>query len=170
MPKGIEIERKYIIYMPDIELLAAFRGYTVSRITQTYLNSDDGSTLRVRKREYDDHISYTETRKIRIDNMSVEELEREITEDEYLFLIESAREDSTPISKTRHTFEYMGHTIEVDIYPQWSRFCIMESELESRDEEVAYPSVIKILCEVTGDKRYSNAGMAREFPEEPENK
>lgn len=168
MPKGIEIERKYIIHMPDAELLSAFRGYTVSRITQTYLNSGDGSTLRVRKREYDDHTSYTETRKIRIDEMSVEELEREISEEEYLFLIDSPREDSSPITKTRHTFEYMGHTVEVDMYPQWSHFCIMETELESRDEEVSYPSVIKIFCEVTGDKRYSNAAMAKEFPAEPE--
>lgn len=168
MPKGIEIERKYIIYMPDTELLSAFRGYTVSRITQTYLKSDDGSTLRVRKREYGDHTSYTETRKIRIDKMSVEELEREITEEEYISLLKNAREDSAPITKTRHTFEYMGHTVEVDVYPQWKNTCIMETELESRDEEVTYPSVIKILCEVTGDKRYSNAGMAREFPVEPE--
>lgn len=167
MPKGIEIERKYIIHMPDVELLREFRGYTVSNITQTYLHTDDGSTLRVRKREYSDRTSYTETRKIRIDKMSVEELEREISAVEYAALLEYARDDSAPITKTRHTFEYMGHTVEIDIYPQWKSFCIMETELEHPDEEVAYPSVIKILYEVTGDKRYSNAGMAKEFPEEP---
>ena len=169
MPKGIEIERKYIIEKPDVEALSAFRGYTKSEITQTYLSTLDGSTLRVRKRDYGDRISYTETRKIRIDNLSVEEIEREISEGEYLSLLKNAREDSTPITKTRHTFEYMGHTVEIDVYPQWSRFCIMETELESRDETVEYPKIIKILFEVTGDKRYSNAGMAREFPKEPEN-
>jgi CYTH domain-containing protein len=42
----------------------------------------------------------------------------------------------------------------------------METELESREETVIYPDFIKILREVTGEKRYSNAGMAREFPEE----
>ena len=167
MPKGIEIERKYIIHMPDVEMLREFRGYTVSSITQTYLRTDDGSTLRVRKREYADHTSYTETRKIRIDKMSVEELEREISAEEYATLLQSARDDSTPIRKTRHTFDYMGHTVEIDVYQEWQSFCIMETELEHTDEEVTYPSVIKILYEVTGDKRYSNAGMAREFPEEP---
>ena len=167
MPKGIEIERKYIIHMPDVEMLREFCGYTTSSITQTYLNTNDGSTLRVRKREYADHISYTETRKIRIDKMSVEELEREISAEEYATLLQSARDDSAPIRKTRHTFDYMGHTVEIDVYPQWQSFCIMETELDRPDEEVEYPSVIRILCEVTGDKRYSNAGMAREFPEEP---
>ncbi len=167
MPNGIEIERKYIIHKPDVELLTAFRAYTKSEITQTYLVTDDGSTHRVRRRDFGDHISYTETRKIRIDKMSVEELEREITEEEYETLLENAREDSAPITKTRHTFEYMGHTVEIDVYPQWKNTCIMETELESRDEEVSYPDVIKILCEVTGDKRYSNAGMAKEFPPEP---
>ena len=167
MPFGIEIERKYVIYKPDADLLSSFRGYTVSKITQTYLNSDDGSTHRVRKRDFGDRISYTETRKIRIDKMSVEEREREIDETEYLSLLENARSDSSPIEKTRHTFEYMGHTVEIDVYPQWQNFCIMETELESRDEDVEYPAIIKIHHEVTGDKRYSNAGMAREFPEEP---
>ena len=168
MPDGIEIERKYIIHMPIIEEISSFPEYTTSHITQTYLNSGDGSTLRVRKREYGDKISYTETRKIPIDKISVEEIEREISDAEYLDLIKNARDDSSPVIKTRHTFEYLGHTVEVDVYPQWSDFCIMETELESRDEVVEYPSAIKILREVTGDKRYSNAGMAREFPEEPE--
>ncbi len=167
MPNVIEIERKYIIMKPEVESLCCFSSYTVSEITQTYLNSDDGSTRRVRKRDYGDRIAYTETRKIRIDKISSEELEREISEEEYLSLLGNAREDSAPVRKTRHTFEYMGHTVEIDIYPLWKNTCIMETELESRDEEVSYPEFIKIVREVTGDKRYSNAAMAKEFPEEP---
>jgi CYTH domain-containing protein len=42
----------------------------------------------------------------------------------------------------------------------------METELEYRDEEVILPSFIKILREVTGDRSYSNAGMAESFPPE----
>ena len=166
MPKGIEIERKYIIMKPEVAKLRAFSGYTVSEITQTYLTSSDGSTRRVRKRDFGDHISYTETRKIRIDKISSEEREREISEEEYTSMLSEKRSDSAPVRKTRHTFEYMGHTVEIDIYPQWQSTCIMETELESREETVIYPDLIKILREVTGEKRYSNAGMAREFPEE----
>ncbi len=168
MPKGIEIERKFVIHMPDIELISAFRGYTVSEITQTYLKTDDGSTLRVRARKYADRVQYTETRKIRIDVSSVNEIEREITADEYESLLSLSRDDSSPIHKTRHTFEYIGHTIEIDVYPQWTSFCIMEVELERADEDVELPKIIRILYEVTGDRKYSNAGMAKEFPPEPQ--
>ena len=167
MPKGIEIERKYIIMKPDVEILRALPGYTVSEITQTYLTSTDGSTRRVRKRDFGDHVIYTETKKIRIDKISSEEREREISEEEYLGMLSEKRSDSRPVEKTRHTFKYMGHTVEIDIYPRWKSTCIMETELESREEEVIYPPLIKIVREVTGEKRYSNAAMAREFPEEP---
>ena len=37
MPPGIEIERKYLIKMPDEEFLATIEGATVTDITQTYL-------------------------------------------------------------------------------------------------------------------------------------
>ena len=167
MPKGIEIERKYIIHMPDIEALAAFRGYTVSHITQTYLKTDDESTLRVRCREYESSTVYTETKKIRIDRISVEEIEREISHEEYESRLLLAREDSNPVSKTRHTFEYMGHTVEIDVYPQWQSFAIMEVELEDAEEEVAFPTIIRIFTEVTGERAYSNAAMAKAFPPEP---
>jgi CYTH domain-containing protein len=68
---GIEIERKYIIKLPSIDDMKNEAGYTVSRITQIYINSPAGVTHRVRKREYADKTVYTETRKTRIDKMSV---------------------------------------------------------------------------------------------------
>ena len=167
MPKGIEIERKYIIHMPNVESLSAFRAYTKSQITQTYLRTDDGSTLRVRRREYADRTVLTETRKIRIDRISVREIEREISPEEYEELLCLAREDAAPLTKTRHTFEYMGHTVEIDVYPQWQSFAIMEVELESADEEIEFPNLIRIFTEVTGERAYSNAAMAEHFPPEP---
>lgn len=166
MPKGIEIERKYIIAMPDVERLSVEPEYTVSRITQTYIESEAGVTQRVRERVFSDRTQRTETKKIRIDKMSVHELEREISEDEYNGLLPRIKQGTKPIHKTRHTFEHLGKTIEIDIYPNWKRTCIMETELEDRDEEVAFPTFIEIIKEVTGDKKYSNAGMAESFPPE----
>jgi CYTH domain-containing protein len=43
----------------------------------------------------------------------------------------------------------------------------METELGDKDEYVDIPAFIKILYEVTGEKRYSNAKMAESFPPEP---
>ncbi len=167
MPCGIEIERKYIIHMPDIELVSSFRGYTKSEITQTYLKAPEGVTRRVRKRAYADRVEYTENLKRRLDHISATEDERLITEEEYLALLSEIKEGTAPLHKCRHTFEYMGHTVEIDVYPNWKSFCIMETELERADESVSYPAIIRILYEVTGDRRYSNAGMAESFPPEP---
>ena len=166
MPKGIEIERKYVIAMPDAAELSAEPSYTVSHITQTYLESEEGLTHRVRERRFATHTQRTETKKIRIDRMSVHELEREISEEEYNRLVKSIRQGTRPLKKTRHTFDYLGKTIEIDVYPGWTRTCIMETELERRDEQVVFPPFIKIIKEVTGDRRYSNAEMAKEFPKE----
>jgi CYTH domain-containing protein len=166
MPKGIEIERKYVIEMPNTSELCHLEAYTVSHITQTYLESDDDVAHRVRKREFFDHTQYTETKKIRIDKMSVHELEREINEAEYTNLVKNIKQGTEHLYKTRHTFSHLGKTIEIDIYPYWKKSCIMEIELESREEEINIPSFINVITEVTGDKTYSNAQMASKFPKE----
>lgn len=163
---GVEIERKYIIEMPDVKILTMQEKYEKSEILQTYLYSLRGETRRVRRRCTDGVTRYIETRKLRIDNMSSTEIERELEADEYRALLADADKDSTPIEKTRHIFIYEGQLFEIDVYPQWKETAIMETELKSRTETVAMPPFIKILKEVTGDKTYSNAGMSRHFPDE----
>ncbi len=162
----IEIERKYIIAMPDTETLGICGGYTVSDIEQTYLKSDSRTTRRVRKRTYGKDAVYTLTEKVRIDKISSYENERNISEAEYNELLGDIRGGSSVLKKTRHTFVYLGKTFEVDIYPQWSSTAIMEIELESRDETVEMPEFITVLAEVTGVKKYTNSSMASSFPEE----
>lgn len=165
---GIEIERKYIILLPDVDVLKREDGFTSSVITQIYLGSPAGVTHRVRRREYEGAVSFTETRKTRIDKMSVVEDEREISEEEYLALAAGIKQGTHPVEKTRYTFLLGSHTVEIDVYPEWKRTCIMETELENREERVEYPSFIHIVREVTGRFEYSNASMAKCFPREEE--
>ena len=168
MSTPIEIERKYVIKMPDVDTLAGQDNYTVSEIEQTYLESEPHVTHRVRKRVYDCKIVYTETKKVRIDDVSSFEDERQIDEREYTELLKSIKQGTRTLTKTRHTFVFSGQSFEVDIYPEWTKNCIMETELETRETVVAFPDFIKIVAEVTGDRRYSNAAMSREFPKEIE--
>ena len=166
MKIGVEIEKKYIIEKPSVEALSAMDGYSSSDILQIYLPTDDGSTHRVRRRIDRDRVTYTETRKRRIDEMSATEIEGEISKERFSELSESPKEGTRPINKTRHTFLYLGQLFEIDVYPEWERTAIMETELETRDVRVIFPDCIKIIRDVTGDKRYSNAAMSREFPKE----
>ena len=166
MKSHIETERKYIIMKPTAKVLTAQDGYTASDIEQIYLNSDAGVTHRIRKRTYADRVEYTETLKVRISAASSVEEEREITADEYGALKANIRKGSRPVIKTRHTFVFLGQLFEIDVYPEWSRTAIMETELESEDTAAVMPDFIKIVKEVTGNKGYSNASMSKTFPKE----
>lgn len=166
MPKQIEIERKYVIKMPDIDILKSQDGYTESKILQIYIESEAGVTHRIRKRSYSSRLIYTETKKSRIDSVSSFEEENEINEQRFATLSKQIKRGTVPLIKTRYTFTYNESTLEIDVYPRWKRSAIMETELVSREESVKMPPFIEIISEVTGDYRYSNAAMASEFPEE----
>ena len=166
MAIGIETERKLIIKLPDISLLAREDGYRKSEIVQTYFSSGDGVTHRVRKRVYEGETVYTETKKTRISKMSVIEDERTISEEEYLALLENHQIFGTPLHKSRHIFSYGGYTVEVDVYPQWTRTCILEVEVESEEVSLTLPPYIEVLRDVSGMKAYSNHTMSFAFPEE----
>ena len=164
--ENLEIERKYIIEMPSALDMSRMQDYTSSEITQIYLESSPHVTHRVRKREYSDKTEYTETKKIRVDRMSAIEEESKISEKEFSTLSENIRKGSRPLAKCRHTFLYSGQIFEIDVYPEWKKSAIMETELSSREEQVIFPSFIRVIKEVTGERAYSNSAMSTAFPEE----
>ena len=86
--------------------MMACEGYSSSEIVQIYLASPRGVTHRIRSRAYTDGTRYFETTKIRIDKMSSHEYEREIDREEFDRLVTEMADDSRPIIKTRHTFDY----------------------------------------------------------------
>lgn len=163
---GVEIERKYIIEMPDIELLSSQKDFSASDIIQIYLESEPGQTRRIRARSKKGQTTYTETRKIRIDKMSSTEIEREITKEQFDELSRLQRAGSRIIKKTRYTFVFEGQLFEIDVYPEWSSTAIMETELASRESLVSMPHFLRVIREVTGIREYSNSAMSNSFPPE----
>ena len=169
MNPGIEIERKFVIKMPNVSTLRSMSDYTVSEITQTYLVSDsDGVTERVRRREYADGVRFYHTVKRRIDGMSCAEDEREITSDEYADLLCRRDESSHPIEKQRHTFSFGDFTVEIDMYRGWDNIAVLEVELPSREVMPPLPDFIDVLFDATGNFAFSNARLAEHFPSEEE--
>lgn len=166
MKIGLEIERKYIIKMPNSMVLAAQPDYTESKITQIYIKGEPGETRRVRRRIFSDKTEYYETTKRPVSSIASDEREREIGREEYERLSAEILEGSSPVEKIRHTFTYLGQTFEIDVYPQWHSTAIMETELHTPDTVVEMPEFLHIIREVTGIKAYSNASMSREFPPE----
>lgn len=167
MNPGIEIERKYVIKLPDIEKLRAMPDYTVSDISQTYLmTSEDGVSERVRRRTWAGDTRFYHTVKRRIDDLSCKEDEREIAYEEYASLIRRRDEHTRTLEKTRYTFSFGGLTVEIDKYAGWERIAMLEVELPSRDVTPMLPDFIDVVFEATGNFAFSNASLAKRFPSE----
>ena len=163
---SLEIERKFIIKRPSLDVIRIMGKYDVSDIVQIYLASEDGVTHRIRSKSGKNGTRYYETKKTRIDGMTVIEDEREISDNDFFALAPFCARGSHPIRKQRHSFFFKEHIIEIDVYPQWKNTCIMEIELEKKDEEIIIPPFITVLREVTGIRAYSNASMSVVFPKE----
>ena len=161
-----EIERKYLIEMPDDALLTQEPGAEKSAIVQTYLTSPEGVTERVRRRDYGDRVVCYHTIKKRLSAMSAFEDESVISEAEYESLLTRTDKNKTPIIKTRYAIPHAGHVAEIDVYPFWKHQAVLEIELESEDTVVPFPPYLTLIREVTGDHAYSNNKLSVKIPEE----
>ena len=165
-PSPLEIERKFLIRYPKVSWLADRQGSRCAELTQTYLRSDGHSSRRVRSWTESGKTVWYETSKRMVTDITREEIEREISEEEYLALLKEADPARHPIRKTRWCLPYEGHTLEIDLYPFWEKQAVLECELESEDEVFAVPPEFSILREVTGDPQYLNSSLARTIPAE----
>ena len=160
---AFEIERKYLIEYPDLNIL---ENYPKSDIAQTYLKTNDGMTSRVRKRASGGVTKYIFTEKKRITDVKCIENERELSAVEYEELLKLADTERRTVIKTRYCVPYNGRVVEVDIYPFWSDRAIAEVEMESEDEAVCLPDFIKVIRDVTAEKAYKNASIAKKIPDD----
>lgn len=159
-----EIERKFLIEYPDIAILENYPSSTKSDIAQTYLKTDDGMTSRVRKRTTGGVTRYIFTEKKRITDVKCIENERELDKAEYESLLKFADPERKTVFKTRYCLPYANRVVEVDIYPFWSDRAIAEVEMEDEGEAVILPEFIKVIRDVTAEKAYKNASIAKEIP------
>lgn len=160
----IEIERKFLIRRPSLETLSLQKNLRIKNIIQTYLNSDEDVTLRIRKITEGEAVSYVKTEKRRISSLSCYEDESEITKEEYEVLLRSADNNKKSINKVRYAFGYGEHIIEIDLFDFWKDRAILEIELKSESEQFTIPEFVEILKEVTEDKRYKNTNLANSVP------
>jgi CYTH domain-containing protein/transcriptional regulator with XRE-family HTH domain len=165
-PEPYEIERKYLIYYPDIKELDKMPNCTKIDIVQTYLKSDNDVERRIRARGIDGDYLYYLTEKRKISNLKRVEIERKLTQDEYLSLLMEADNSLHTIHKTRYCLVDNNQYFEIDIYPEWDNQAIMEIELSSEDEKIQIPKFIKIIKDVTDEECYKNYQMAKDMPKQ----
>ena len=157
----LEIERKFLIRYPDMDLLKQQKGYHCIHIEQTYLRSGDGiKGGRIRKLKQGDRIWYMYTYKEKISDITRHEYERELERSEYEELLCYQKEGSVTIIKDRHVFAYQGLVYELDIYDFWTEQATLESEVDSEDTPIPIPPFLTLIKEVTCDPRYNNSRLA----------
>lgn len=160
-----EIERKFLIQMPDLSWLA--QTAEASRIVQTYLANDDPNvTERVRSRESCGLTVYTHTVKTRLSAIRRIERENEIDRETYETLIRRADPALRQIRKTRYCLRRNDLVYEIDIFPFWNDRAYLEVELSDETQSIPWPEELVCIREVTDDRRYSNASLARNIPME----
>lgn len=158
-----EIERKYLIALPDEKALSALPGARRSDIVQTYLLSEKGER-RVRKWTENGVVTYISTYKEKTnDSLRRIEIENPITEEEYLTLLASADPSMNPLRKRRYTIPYGTLTAEIDLYPFFADRAILEIEIPSEDTPIQLPSFVTVIREVTGETEYKNPVLARNY-------
>ena len=160
-PEPLEIERKFLIEYPDVKWLESIPNCRRIEIIQTYLNSDKDEEVRVRQRGFDGHYIYFQTTKRKVSDVKRVEIERRLSESEYIRLLMNADTTRRQIRKDRYCLTYENRYFEIDIYPFWNDRAIAEIELSDENAEIKFPKQIKVIKEVTNDDSYKNASLAK---------
>ena len=164
---GIEIERKYLIRMPDPAQLEAMPGCELWEIVQTYLqDGEDGSTHRVRSIRCGGEVHYIHTVKRSRSLLSHDEWETEVPRVEYARLAALANPRLNSIRKRRYRIPYEGQILEIDLYDFWQDRATLEIELESEEQQPVLPGWLSVVRELTGERAYKNRFLAEEVPME----
>lgn len=165
IPVPIEIERKYLVQMPDIKFIVSNFNCIKSEIIQTYLVSDEkGVEKRIRQRGLNGVYSYYYTEKHFISDASRFEKERRITEKEYLSLLTKADTRLRSIRKDRYCFVWNNLYFELDVYPFWNDVAVLEIELTKETDYIVLPLFITVIKDVTDDDRFKNRMLAERIP------
>lgn len=159
-PEPYEIERKFLIEYPDIKWLESCPSCQRIEIIQTYLNSAAGEEVRIRQRGIDGNYIYFQTIKKKVSDVKRIEIERRLSQSEYLRLLMEADTTKRQIRKTRYCLTYENQYFEIDVYPFWDDKAIAELELSDENAKIVFPKQIKVIKEVTNDESYKNAALS----------
>ena len=160
-PEPFEIERKYLIEYPDIEWLESNPACQRIEIIQTYLKCAEGDEVRVRQRGIDGNYIYFQTTKRKVSGVKRVEIEKRLSQAEYLTLLMDADTTKRQIRKTRYCLTYENQYFEIDVYPFWNDKAVAELELSDEDAKVVFPEQIKVIREITDDESFKNASLAK---------
>lgn len=159
----LEIEKKFLIRMPDLRWIEKNTDVKIAKISQTYLGlKKDGFGDRVRKMTINNVTKYYHTSKKSLSNMTRIEIENEISRNKYYEYM-SLKSRRGTLHKTRYIININNLKYEIDVYPFWEETAILEIELENENQKYVIPEFIEVIGDVTGNRDYSNSSLVSKF-------
>lgn len=167
IPVPLEIEYKYLIdpAFSEKDIPSSIHRVTLD-VTQYYLISAKTEwEERVRKRAEGKYALYTHTLKRPTpDKKGRFEIERIVSRDEYVDLLERQDPDYYPLRKTRTCFLYSKQYFEFDTLlnvRKGLKYC--ENEVSDMQTTPVLPDWLPVLADVTGDTAHSMKTLARKI-------
>lgn len=158
LPQPIVEERKYIV-----EVTAPLPEDAIeSEITQTYLQGEADTEVRLRRRGWDGKYVYVHTTKKKTSDHEELVTERQINLSLYEMLLSLSDPTCHTIRKRRKSFIWQGQYFEVDTYlDQLEGLIILETKDIAEGEPVKFPPFLRVVSDITGHTDYYNHNLAR---------
>ena len=157
LPQPVTEERKYIV-----EVTGQLPETIDSEIIQTYLVSEPGTEVRLRRRSWSSGkvVNVHNTKKRTALGEQIE-TERQVENALYESLLQQADPYRQSVSKLRQSFIWQGQYFELDTYRGALRgLVILETKGIADVEDVNFPPFIKVKQEITGNREYYNYNLA----------
>jgi CYTH domain-containing protein len=165
----IEVERRWVIQLPKswADLAEIFDDLVdIKRISQTYLKPNDkGISSRIRK-TIEGLLDNTKTvfhlnQKEFVEGGVHKETEGTISKEKYDQLLKEQHPDKVMLEKTRYVFKYQDQCFELDVFKGGLRgLAILELELNDKTQKVELPPFLRVVKEITSDRRFNNFALA----------
>lgn len=157
LPQRITQERKYIV-----QVNGQLPESIDSCIVQTYLASEPGTEVRLRRRSWDNGmvVNVHNTKKRTSPGVQIE-IERQVENALYESLLRQADPYRQTINKRRQSFIWKGQYFELDTYDgPLSGLVILETKGIADAEHVKFPPCIHVVKDITGNMEYYNYNLA----------
>ena len=157
LPQPVTEERKYLV-----EVTGQLPETIDSDILQTYLVSEPGTEVRLRRRSWPSGkvVNVHNTKKRTAPGEQIE-TERQVENALYESLLQQADPYRQSISKLRQSFIWKGQYFELDTYRgPLEGLVILETKGIADAEDVNFPPFICVIKEITGNKEYYNYNLA----------
>ena len=157
LPQPVTEERKYLV-----EVVGPLPETIDSDILQTYLVSEPGTEVRLRRRSWRNGkvVNVHNTKKRTAPGEQIE-TERQVENALYESLLQQADPYRQAVSKKRQSFIWRGQYFELDTYHgALDGLVILETKGIADAEDVNFPPFIRVIKEITGNKEYYNYNLA----------